>query len=467
MITVLVSLFLGVLAISGALHALLSKRDSKSALAWVAFCLLLPLIGPVTYLIFGINRTTSKAQRTYLARIEEDATDTILEPQGTALRPMSLIGENVTGHGLRSCDDLQLLENGEALYPAMLAEIESAQNSIYCGTYIFQNDETGATFIQAFCRARDRGVDVRIMIDGLGAIAYRPRISRSLANNNLNFKHFNPIKLFPPSLHINLRNHRKIMVIDDRCAFTGGQNIGDRHLLEKVDNIMPTQDVHFRLSGKIVDDLKHSFLKDWNHCCGITSKTAFVAVNSNNADSEIWTRLILDGPNENLDKLNELLVGILSVAKTRVWIMTPYFLPEADLVGALLGARLRGVDVKILLPERANIYMAHWAAQHGVQHILAKGLKVYSQPSPFIHTKALLIDNNYAMIGSANLDPRSLRLNFELGVEIFSEKFNQQLSDYFQKRLDRCTALDQKRLRARPTWIRIRDAAAWLFSPYL
>jgi cardiolipin synthase len=147
--------------------------------------------------------------------------------------------------------------------------------------------------------------------------------------------------------------------------------------------------------------------------------------------------------------------------------MTPYFLPESDLVGALLGARLRGVDVRVLLPERTNIHLAHWAARHGLQYILAKGLKVYSQPSPFIHTKALLIDDNYAMIGSANLDPRSLRLNFELGVEVFSEKFNQQLTSYFQKRLEQCTVLDQDGLRARPAWIRIRDAAAWLFSPYL
>ena len=467
MMTLVISLVLAVLAITGALHALLSKRDSKSALAWVAFCLLLPLLGPVTYLIFGINRTISKAQRTYLVKTEEDAADIILEPAGTQLRPLSLVGEKVTGHGLRSCDDIQVLENGEALYPAILAAIDAARESVYCATYIFQNDETGSTFVAAFSRAQERGVDVRIIIDGLGAIAYWPRVSRSLAKHKLNFKHFNPIRLFPPSLNINLRNHRKILVIDDHCAFTGGQNIGDRHLVDQVENTIPTRDLHFRLTGKIVDDLKHSFLRDWSHCCGVTGKTAYASANKNRDHSEIWSRLILDGPNENLDKLSELLVGILSTAKTRIWIMTPYFLPESDLVGALLGARLRGIDVRILLPERANIYMAHWAAQHGVQHILAKGLKVFSQPAPFIHTKALLIDDNYAMIGSANLDPRSLRLNFELGIEVFSEKFNRKLSDYFQKQLDQSSPLDREKLATRPIWMRIRNATAWLFSPYL
>ena len=465
--TLVVSLILGVLAISGALHALLNKRDSKSALAWVVFCLLLPLLGPVTYLIFGINRTTSRAQRSYRVKTEEDAADTILEPQGTDLRPLSLVGEKVTGHGLRSCDDIQVLENGEALYPAMLAAIDAARESIYCATYIFLNDKTGAAFVAAFSKAQERGVDVRIIIDGLGAIAYGPRISRSLAEHKLNFKHFNPIRLLPPSLNINLRNHRKIMVIDDRCAFTGGQNIGDHHLVDNAENTMPTRDLHFRLSGKIVDDLKYSFLRDWSHCCGVTGKTAYISVNKNRDNSEIWSRLILDGPNENLDKLNELLVGILSAAKTRIWIMTPYFLPESDLVGALMGARLRGVDVRILLPERTNIHMAHWAAQHGIQHILATCLKVFSQPAPFIHTKALLIDDNYAMIGFANLDPRSLRLNFELGIEIFSEKFNRKLSDYFRKQLNQSSPLDREKLAAKPTWMRIRNATAWLFSPYL
>ncbi|MCH2356954.1 MAG: phospholipase D-like domain-containing protein, partial [Pseudomonadales bacterium] len=239
MMTLVISLVLAVLAITGALHALLSKRDSKSALAWVAFCLLLPLLGPVTYLIFGINRTISKAQRTYLVKTEEDAADIILEPAGTQLRPLSLVGEKVTGHGLRSCDDIQVLENGEALYPAILAAIDAARESVYCATYIFQNDETGSTFVAAFSRAQERGVDVRIIIDGLGAIAYWPRVSRSLAKHKLNFKHFNPIRLFPPSLNINLRNHRKILVIDDHCAFTGGQNIGDRHLVDQVENTIP------------------------------------------------------------------------------------------------------------------------------------------------------------------------------------------------------------------------------------
>ena len=147
--------------------------------------------------------------------------------------------------------------------------------------------------------------------------------------------------------------------------------------------------------------------------------------------------------------------------------MTPYFLPGFDLLGALVAARLRGVDVKILLPERTNIHMAHWAAQHNLKHILARELQVYSQPAPFIHTKAILIDEEYVLVGSANLDPRSLRLNFELGVEVFNKSFAVEISRYFQSMLEAANLLTEQQLMARPRWKRNRDAVAWLFSPYL
>lgn len=147
--------------------------------------------------------------------------------------------------------------------------------------------------------------------------------------------------------------------------------------------------------------------------------------------------------------------------------MTPYFLPFPELVGALQGAMLRGVDVKILLPERTNVHLAHYASQHNLKYILAKDLPVFLLPAPFMHTKAIIIDEEYSLIGSANLDPRSLRLNFELGVEVFSQKLTLQLADYFERHLQEATKLTSEELLDRPLPIKIRNALAWLFSPYL
>jgi cardiolipin synthase len=467
MLTFLISLVLAAVGISAALHALMNKRDSVSALAWVTICLALPGIGAFTYVVFGINRVANKAQRTYLPDSIEDSTEIVNDPPGRNFRPISLVGENVSGLGLRSCDQPVLLENGDDLYPAMIKDIEAASIRVYCSTYLLQYDQIGKELVAALSRAQQRGVEVRVIVDGLGAIAYPPPAGRALRASKIDLKYFNPITLFPPSLNINTRNHRKIMVIDGKTAYTGGQNISAKHVLSNKPRLSQTKDLHFRLQGKIVDDLERAFLKDWNHCCGINSKTTFTPSNKINNESETWARLILDGPNEYRDKLNELLAGVFSSAQTRLWIMTPYFLPDFNLLGALIAAKLRGVDVRIYLPRKTNNLLVRWAMEHSLKGVLARGFTVYMQPLPFIHTKAVLIDDAYSLIGSANLDPRSLRLNYELGVEIFSQSFCHELADYFDKQEKLSTQVTGIELDTIPRWRALRNAVAWLFSPYL
>ena len=436
MLAILISIVLAVIGISAALHALMNKRDSVSAVAWVTICLALPGVGALTYVVFGINRVVNRAHRNYSPASIDDPTEFVTDPLGYSLRPISLVGEKVSGGGVRSCERVVILENGDELFPAMLKDIDAATEKVYCSTYIFQNDEIGRELVAALKRAQHRKVDVKVIIDGLGAIAYPPPVGRALRASKINVKYFNPITLFPPSLNINTRNHRKIMIVDGMIAYTGGQNISAKHVVGESQLKSQTKDLHFRLEGKIVDDLERAFLKDWEYCVGNSEKAKFKPSNSLNKQSITWARLILDGPNEYQDKLNELLVGIVSSAKNRLWIMTPYFLPDFDLLGALIGARLKGVDVKIFLPQRTNNLLVRWAMQHSLQSILARGLAVYMQPLPFIHTKALLIDDNYGLIGSANLDPRSLKLNYELGVEIFSKEFCSELATYIAKQED-------------------------------
>lgn len=455
------------ISVAAALHALMSKRDSIAALGWVAFTLVLPVVGPIIYVVFGINRIRETAQERYHPTEVSDIDETYLEPPGSQLRPYSLVGETVTGNGLHSCDGIEILEDGENCYAAMLQDIDQASKRIYLSTYIFQGDETGKKFLTALEQARDKGLEVKIIVDGLGGVAYPPSLIRKLRRSKLDFELFNPLTLIPPSLHINMRNHRKILLIDGECAYTGGQNISNRHLVTRSDNPECARDLHFRLTGKIVDDLERAFLTDWNHCTTQPDRDDFEPSNTNRSESDVWTRLILDGPNETLDQLNEVLVGMFAAAQSRIWIMTPYFLPGPELVGALQGAIMRGVDVKILLPERTNIHLAHYAAQHNLRHILARDIPVYLQPAPFIHTKAILIDDGYNLIGSANLDPRSLRLNFELGVEIFSVAFSQQMSEYFNRHIEFAREVNTAELHQLPALIRIRNALAWLFSPYL
>jgi cardiolipin synthase len=264
-----------------------------------------------------------------------------------------------------------------------------------------------------------------------------------------------------------MRNHRKLLIIDGEWAFTGGQNIGDRHLAMRDQNPNRVLDLHFRLKGKIVDELEWAFWKDWAYCKDEHDAPEFIGTNRLQIQSDIWARLILDGPNKDIDKLNYLMISVISAAKHQVLIMTPYFLPMLDMIGVLIAAHLRGVKVCILIPGHNNIKPVHWAMQNSMRQLLEAGIEIKLQPAPFVHSKILLIDNQYSLIGSANIDQRSLRLNYELGVEIFSASVNTALQQYFNEREVKCTPVTLEQIEQRSLPVKIRDSIAWLFSPYL
>ncbi len=448
-------------------HALLNKRDPKAAFGWIALCIILPLAGPILYYLFGINRVRSRARKGYDSKLNRDALTTLNDPPGTFFRPLSTIGETLTGKGLSACTQLDLLENGEALYPAMIKAINTAQNRILLASYIFDHNNSGLQIADALAAAVARGVEVKVIVDGLGEMMYLPRIGEALRSRNIEFARFNPLRLFPPSLNINMRSHRKLLIIDGTHAFTGGQNIGDRHLADNESNPDRVLDMHFCLQGKIVDDLEWAFWKDWYFCTNTKPTTPFMGSNANDENAKIWSRLILDGPHKRIDKLNNLILGVISAARSRVLIMTPYFLPTFDIIGALIAAQLRGVQVQILLPGHNNIAAAHWAMQNTLRQLLEAGLDIRYQPAPFVHSKLLLIDECYTLIGSANIDPRSLRLNYELAVELFSTDASASISAYYEKKAAQAISVTLDDLNSRSLPRRLRDSLAWLFSPYL
>ncbi len=459
-----------IVAISSALHALLNKRDSRSALGWIACCMLIPYAGPVLYMVFGINRTRQSARK--LRPKPDDRGVEIRLPPDAVIPdfPLAVVGANVTRKALLPCNAVVILENGDAAYPEMLNAIEAATQNIYLSTYIFANDETGLKFIDALTRARDRGLDVRIIVDGLGEYMSIPRIGGKLRRRKLNFKRFNPVTLLPLPMQLNMRNHRKLLTVDGEIAFTGGMNIWNHHYVTQPIGKTQVQDVHFKLHGSIVTDMEYAFLKDWDYCAGTNDAASYRPqhpVTMPCEEKPVWTRLILDGPNEHLDKFSDTLIGIISSGKKRVWLMTPYFLPEADIIGALQAARLRNLDVKVVLPAENNIHISHWATHNLLWQLLNHGIEVHYQKPPFSHSKLLIVDDEYSLVGSANIDPRSIRLNFELGIEIFSREINQALHHYFEEKLRDASPMTLQALNARPLPVKIRDAAAWLFSPYL
>jgi cardiolipin synthase len=271
-----------------------------------------------------------------------------------------------------------------------------------------------------------------------------------------------PPQLWPPSVSINLRNHRKSLIVDGMDAFTGGINIRDRYVAElPADRIF---DLHFRVSGPVVTQIETVFLRDWHFATG-DKLTA--ARHAPKPCGGALCRIVADGPDGKLDRLTALFTGAIGSARQRVAIMTPYFLPPRELIAPLQAAALSGVDVAVVLPERNNLPYVHRATRHMLWELLERGVHVYYQPPPFVHSKLFYVDDYYAQIGSANFDPRSLRLNFEMNVEVYDRDTVTKLADHFEAVRSRSTQVTLASVDGRRFATKAIDGAAWLLSPYL
>lgn len=463
-----------VVAPLAAFHALLYKRDPRSALGWITVCLLFPLAGPLSYYLFGINRVRTRARklrgrprpglRVSFERGEpaEQTTNSALN-MPAEFRELALVSDSATRRPVVHGNQVTALHNGEQAYPPMLEAIRNARESVYLITYIFETNKTGSAFAEALSEARERGVDVRIVVDGMGELYSLPRAATFLRRYGLDVARFLPLRIIPPSLYINLRNHRKILVVDGEVGFTGGMNIGDRHCLE-MESVQGIRDMHFMLGGPVVAQLEDVFLDSWEFC----RKSAQARpVRVTKQLGSTLCRAVEDGPDEDMDRLVSILLGAMSAASRRIVIVTPYFLPSREMIGALQAASARGVDVQIVLPGKGNIPFVHWATRNILWELLMRGVRVYYQKEPFSHTKLFLVDGHYAHIGSANIDPRSLRLNFELAVELFDRKLVSELEAFVDNEIAASREVSLDEVDGRSTLVRIRDAICWLFSPYL
>ncbi len=462
-----VSLLAAVVGPFAAGHALLTKREPQVAAAWIAICLIFPAGGALLYYLFGINRVHTRARKL----VAEERLPPGLAPHPTSsshgigpeYAEQIRISDAVTGRPLEPGNRIQVLTNGEEAYPAMLEAIEGARETVMLSTYIFETNTSGRRFIDALSAAHRRGVDVRVLIDGVGEYYTWPRPSTLLRRAGVPVARFLPPRLIPPQLSINLRNHRKILVVDGQRAFTGGMNLGDSHLLQSRRRHR-VADTHFLFDGPLAQQMEAVFAEDWAFTTGDERTPPKRATPH---DSGALCRTVTDGPNEDLDRLVMTLIGALSAAREEIWLVTPYFLPMRSLITSLEAAALRGVEVKILLPERNNLPFVHWATRHILGELLHWGVHLYYQPPPFAHTKLFVVDRRYAQVGSANMDPRSLRLNFELNAEIYNRPIAERLALDCELIRARSRQLSSAELGERHPAERLRDALCWLASPYL
>ncbi|MDQ2076333.1 phospholipase D-like domain-containing protein [Marinimicrobium sp. ABcell2] len=458
-----------------ALHVLVSKRDHRAALGWIGVIVIFPVAGPVIYFVFGINRVRTKARLFagrhlpvmhfgYERATREPGDDH--DPMASHVDPPYLaeIGARATGRRLSANNQITPFINGEQFFPRLIQVIDEAKEYILLSSYLFSPSGVGGEVINALSRAAARGVTVRVLIDGIGAWYSLQGAIQPLRRAGVKVRLFRPPGLLPPSLDINLRNHRKIVVVDHQIGFFGGINIDQRHMVNDPNNRHITEDVHFEARGPVVHDLHRSFADDW---LLITRTPLDSPLDPAEPAGTSYCRVIDDGPGDNLSHLSMTLSTVFTAAREHITILMPYFLPNQEMTAALQSASLRGVKVQVVLPERSNLRFVDWATRNMLWELLLWDVEVYYKPAPFAHTKLVVVDDHYVLGGSANLDARSLRLNYELGVEVFDAPLAEYLHQHIQAAIDVSTRVTLERLDQRPFWQRVRDAFFWLFSSYL
>jgi cardiolipin synthase len=469
--TVLAAALIVALALGASGHAILHKRDVRAALGWIGFIWLAPFIGAAAYFVFGVNRIRRRAHALRLPDVHARAPDDellppprTLPPEAAHLASLVQLADQVVRRPLVAGNRLELYPGGDRAYPAMLAAIDAAHRSVTLCTYIFDPGNAGEAFVASLARAHERGVKVRVLIDAIGARYKWPPIHRRLRKLGV------PTDLFLPRItpgwlpFVNLRNHRKILVVDGRIGFTGGMNIRDDFLAS--DGHVPFGDLQARVEGPVVAHLQTAFAEDWLFTTGESLDGGAFFPPLRGA-GDVLARAVPDGPDEDFETIRWLLLGALATARERVQIVTPYFLPDSGLVTALDVAVMRGVDIDVVLPERGNLRLIQWAQTAQLWQVIERGCRVWLTPPPFDHTKLMVVDGVWSLLGSSNWDPRSLRLNFELDVECYDAELARSVEALVEERIRRARLVTLAEVDGRRVPVKLRDGVARLFSPYL
>jgi cardiolipin synthase len=457
-----------------AAHAVMFKRDPRSAAIWMFISLVIPAVGPWLYWALGINRVERRAveflgrrDRPFESAQLEDAcerADTGDEAVGH-LHSLRTVADRVTRLPMLPGNRIIPLHNGEQAYPRMLDAIASARHSVTLASYIFDWDDVGHRFAEALGKAARRGVRVHVLVDGIGALKSFSRMGRRLLKSGAEVAAFFPLRFPLGRLRLNLRNHRKILVVDGRAGFTGGMNISARHLVQRS---APgrVEDLHFEITGPVVAEIQHAFVEDWAMATDqvLQGESYFPALG---VAGSALCRGLSSGPDENFENIHWILQAAFASAQRSVRIVTPYFVPTWPLISGMVMAALRGVEVTLVLPSLVDLRYMRWAADAYLWQLLERGIRVYRRPPPFIHTKLLIVDECWVLLGSANLDRRSFRLHFEFNVEAYDAELARELSAWLDERIAASEPVTLDHVDSRPTISRIRDGLAKIISPYL
>lgn len=473
---ILLSIVIGTPA---AIHAAMTKPDVRSAIGWVGVIFLSPILGALIYYIVGINRIriVTIGQKRQNAQGNEHLVATQFGVQGADIADkfgmrflsMKTLGDRISVHTLATDNSITILSKGDEAYGQMLLAIDGAQRSIILESYIFDSDRIGKRFVEHLLKAKNRGVEIRVLIDAIGARYSSPSIIKLLDAAGIRNDVFNGRVITGLRLpYANMRTHRKVMIVDGQYAFSGGMNIRESFTEEFAgDNY--SHDTHFKITGPIVSELFSICAGDWAFTTNevLEGPAWAIELPSKGVSDGVIARVVASGPDSNLGNNLDMMMGAFSVARKSILIRSPYFLPDREFISALTTAARRGVDVDIIVPNSNNLTLVDRAMTAQFDQLLKNYCRIWRSKGPFNHSKMMVVDNVWSYVGSSNLDARSLRLNFEVDVEVLDEKFAETLTKEMRESLEDSYGVDLNQLRSKPFFVRLLNKILWLASPYL
>jgi cardiolipin synthase len=446
---------------------LLTKKDAQSAVAWCLVVLLMPFVGALVFWGFGNNYLFRRTRRRRMSRslFRERNQAPVEGEDPTDPADLGRLAQRLRAFPPAPGNAVTLYPETETAFEALLAAIESARDHVHLEYFILRSDETGERLVSLLARKAKDGVEVRLLFDAMGCLHLPRRALEPLQQAGGRTAAFLPLNPVRSLVRFNLRNHRKITVVDGRVAFTGGMNIGDEYL-GKSRRLGYWRDSFVRVEGPAAAQLQRVFCEDWEFATHLTlggGRYFPSAQSAGTADVQIAS----SGPDQEVNTIREIYFAAILSARRRLWIASPYVIPDAGLFDALRLARYRGLDVRLLSLARPDHYISYYAGRYFSAELLRAGVRVYQYKKGMMHSKVMLVDGRWAMVGSANLDNRSLHLNFEVGCMLHDEGLVGQLEQSFLKDLEDAVPLDRQALERRSLAGRVLDNACRLLAPTL
>lgn len=413
-------------------------REPRAMLAWILALLLLPGVGLILFAAIGqlkIDRTRRKRRRR-LARVARimpargpDAHTLRPHPESPGMASLIHIATRLSREPPTAGNDVTIFHDAEAFFLALRLAIQSARSHVHMEYYIFQPDETGRAVADALMDRAKAGVRCRVLLDAIGCWRLPRQFVREMRTAGVEVAFFHPVLPWRGRWHVNFRNHRKLVVIDGETGFTGSQNIGDEYR-GRLKRFGPWRDVNLSIRGPAVRDLQELFVEDWHFATDetIDPSCLFPDLPSEGAHS---VHIIPSGPDLRADVMHHLLFAAIASASRKIAIATPYFVPDATMILALQSAAYRGVHVRLLIPSRSDHWFVLWAGRSYYPELASAGVEILEYDLGMLHSKVVVVDESWAFTGSANMDARSFRINFELTTILYDATLARQLHEEF------------------------------------